>query len=183
MDIKLSWDLFVIVFLAIIMAYSFIVGRKQTIKIIIATYVSFLASDALALFLDKTVGFKIPAKVFGFDPIMGAIVAKILIFITLIIIFSRHHAFDIGVDDGVSDPAYLLSTAFIGFLSSILMVSCMLYYISGDFLTALTSAKQLGILAEIEMQSELVQKILTYFHVWIFLPALSLVTLTFMQRK
>ena len=47
MEINLSWDLFVIVFFAVIIAYSFIIGRNQTLKVIIASYIAILASDGI----------------------------------------------------------------------------------------------------------------------------------------
>jgi hypothetical protein len=46
-NLRLSWDLFIIVFFGVIIAYSFIIGRNQTLKIIIATYMAILTADGL----------------------------------------------------------------------------------------------------------------------------------------
>ncbi len=35
MEINLTWDLFIIVFFLIILAYSFVIGKNQTMKIIV----------------------------------------------------------------------------------------------------------------------------------------------------
>jgi hypothetical protein len=46
MNITLSWDLFVVVFLVVIIAYSLIIGRDNNLKVILGTYVSMIAADA-----------------------------------------------------------------------------------------------------------------------------------------
>ena len=46
MNIELSWDLFVLVFFVVIMAYSLIIGRDNTLKVILGTYVAALTADA-----------------------------------------------------------------------------------------------------------------------------------------
>ena len=100
----------------------------------------------------------------------------------MIIVLTRHHTFDVGIEDGVSDVAYIATTGFVGFLSALLMVSCMLYFISGDVISTFAAVKTTGILNDIKAQSELVEKILRLFHVWLFLPVLSLLTLSYLQK-
>jgi len=46
MNITLSWDLFVIVFFVVILAYSLIIGRDNTLKVVVGTYISMIAADA-----------------------------------------------------------------------------------------------------------------------------------------
>ena len=51
MDLQLTWDLFIIVFFVIVVAYSLIIGRDNTIKVILGTYVAIVCADAIgALF-------------------------------------------------------------------------------------------------------------------------------------
>ena len=52
MEINLSWDLFVIVFFTVIIAYTFIIGRNQSIKVIISTYIAILAADGVSNLID-----------------------------------------------------------------------------------------------------------------------------------
>ncbi len=57
MNIQLTWDLFILVFFVVIVAYSLIIGRGNTLKVILGTYVAALAADAFgnifgALWLD-----------------------------------------------------------------------------------------------------------------------------------
>jgi lipoprotein signal peptidase len=53
MEINLSWDLFVVVFFTVIIAYSFIIGRNQTLKIIIASYIAILTSDGIGNLIER----------------------------------------------------------------------------------------------------------------------------------
>ena len=53
MEINLSWDLFVIVFFTVIIAYTFIIGRNQAVKIIISTYIAILAADGVGNIVER----------------------------------------------------------------------------------------------------------------------------------
>lgn len=183
MNISLSWDLFVVVFFAIILAYSFIVGRKQSIKIIIAIYVSFLTADAAGHFFGKTIGYSIPAKLFAMDPMLTAIVIKSLMFIVLIVLLSRHHAFDVQIEDGNYELGYVLSTIFVGILAAALILTTIFYFTSGNTLTLLMENRAPTSLASIRSQSEFARKIIDNSYFWFFLPTLSLITLMFWNRK
>jgi hypothetical protein len=47
MNVTLTWDLFIIVFFAMVMAYSYIIGRHQAAKIIFASYIAIIAVQGL----------------------------------------------------------------------------------------------------------------------------------------
>ena len=47
MDLTLTWDLLLILFFAIVIAYSFIVGKEESGKIIVASYVAAVAVQGL----------------------------------------------------------------------------------------------------------------------------------------
>ena len=183
MNISLSWDLFVVVFFSIILAYSFIVGRKQTIKIIIAIYASFLTADAFGYFFGQTVGFTIPAKLFAIDPSLSSVVVKSVIFIILIVLLSRHHAFDVQIEDGNYELGYMVSTLFVGSLAAALMLVAIFYFTSGSNLTLLTHGPAPSSLMVIRAQSEFARKIIDNSYIWFFLPTLSLVGLMLWERK
>ena len=53
MQLLPTWDLFIIVFFAIIIAYSFIVGRNSTLKIVIASYLAILTADGFGNMIDR----------------------------------------------------------------------------------------------------------------------------------
>ena len=56
MNITLSWDLFVIVFFAMVVAYSFIIGKHESVKIIIATYIATVAVQGMGNILERLTG-------------------------------------------------------------------------------------------------------------------------------
>lgn len=184
MNIQLSWDLFIIVFTAIITAYSFIIGRRHTIKIIMAVYVAFLAADGLGYFIKETLGFRIPSVAFGFDPASAAVITTILLFIFFIVILARHNSFDVLLDDESGGIAYFLSTAYTAILCALLMVSCILFFLSGNTFTIVDqSLNNPAMINAVAAQSNIARSIIQYFHVWFFLPAFSLIFFTFVQKK
>lgn len=175
MNITLSWDLFIVVFMALVLAYSFIVGRRQTVKIIAATYVAFLAADGLGYFVRETIGFKIPSMLFGFNAESAAILTTILLFILFIVLLARHETFDVAMEDNPGTIVYALSTLFVGALSALLMVAGILFFLSGNHFSVFGTNFRADLIAQIVSQSNIAQRMVDYFHVWFFLPALSLV--------
>lgn len=183
MNIQLTWDLFIIVFTAIITAYSFIIGRRQTIKIIMSVYVAFLAADGLGFFIKETLGFRIPAIAFGFDPASAAIVTTILLFILFIVILARHNSFDVLLEDESGGIPYFLSTSYTALLCSLLMVACMLFFLSGNTFAIVNNTVNPTSINVLSSQSHIAKWVVDYFHVWFFLPAFSLIFFTFVQKK
>lgn len=53
MNVSLSWDLFVGVFFALVVTYTFILGRSEAIKMIIATYIGIIAVQGIASALGR----------------------------------------------------------------------------------------------------------------------------------
>ena len=183
MDIRLSWDLFILVFLAMVLGYSFIVGRKQTVKIIIATYVGFLAADGLGFFIRDRIGFRIPAMLFGVDSISAGVLTSIILFMVFIVVLARHHLFEVNYEDSAGSVVYLLTTIYIGLLSAALMLACILFFLSGNTFTIFTQGTDPGAIFQITSQSWLARMIIDLFHVWFFLPALSLVVYSIFGRR
>lgn len=183
MNIQLSWDLFIIVFTAIITAYSFIIGRRQTIKIIMSVYIAFLAADGLGFFIKETLGFRLPSLAFGFDPASAAVVTTILLFILFIVMLARHNAFDVLLDDELSGMPYFLSTSYTALLCALLMVACILFFLSGNTLTVIGQIVNQTMINTVTAQSGIARWIVDYFHVWFFLPAFSLIFFSFVQKR
>ena len=53
MNLNLSWDLFILVFFAVVVAYSFIIGKNQTLKVILGTYLAVLCADGMGNLFGK----------------------------------------------------------------------------------------------------------------------------------
>ncbi len=83
----LSWDLFIIVFIATIMAYSVIIGKTDSVRVVIATYISILATQGIGNILIRLTG-----QSQGILSTMGIpmditviSIAKVILFIFLVI--------------------------------------------------------------------------------------------------
>lgn len=181
MDIRLSWDLFIVAFFAIIIAYSFIIGRNNTVKIILGTYVSALAADAagnlFGTFFGNSAAFMkilhlISAGSSAHD---ASVMAKIILFIVFVIILAVKGGFEVNSDIGKSSTARFIMTGFFGFLSAGLIVSTILMYVSGiSFIAGSVIPEKSSIMA-FSGQSPLVQMMLNFYNYWFFLPALGLI--------
>jgi len=178
MNIGLTWDLFIIAFFAIIIAYSFIIGRNNTIKIILGTYVGALAADAAgnlfgsyfgnsSMFLSVLHEFS-PAS----NPESSAAMFKVVTFIVIVIILAVRGGFTINTDLGKSTTARIIINGFFGFLSAGLMISVVFMYVSGiSFITG----SQTGGITSITAQSPVIQHMIKYYNYWFLLPALTLI--------
>src|SRR3990167_7087198 len=85
MDLTLSWDLFISFFFAVVTAYSFIIGKHQTLTILIAVYIAILATQGLGNIFVKFSGESEPVfrifKVLGVDLNISTIsIAKLVLF-------------------------------------------------------------------------------------------------------
>ena len=172
MNIVLSWDLFIVVFFSVIIAYSFIVGRNQTIKIIIGTYMATLAADGVANLAHKYLGG--PSA----DEIL--ITMKIILFIIVIVTIAVRGGFEVSILAEQRLPIRVLMTFLFGVLNAGLIVSTLLLYVSG---LSLIGADQIGTVSTLGADSMLVQLMIENYSLWFSLPAISLVVVSFVEGE
>lgn len=182
MNITLSWDLFVVVFFSIIIAYSFIVGRNATLKIIIGSYIATLTADALANLVNKYLG--------GPDPILKLlegpngdeffIMMKIMVFITVIVVIAVRGGFEVSILSEQRAMVRLLMTFLFGVLNAGLIVSTLLLYVSG---LSLIDAQSIQTVATLGSNSALVQLMIDNYNLWYSLPAVAFVVVSFLESK
>ncbi len=188
MDLKLSWDLFIIVFFAIVTAYSFIIGRRETLKIIIGTYVAIISADGLGNLFGKYVGgtsfFTKLMKFLGFggDIVQFSSIIKILLFISVIVlltIFGDYH-----VDEQQDRNAFfsLIIITALSLLSGGLILSTIIVFANGGSLIDGT-----GSISEsfrmVYDESRFVRGLLDWHDIWFALPGLAFVLISIFQRK
>ncbi|MFH0776302.1 MAG: hypothetical protein V1936_01670 [Patescibacteria group bacterium] len=176
MQILPTWDLFIIVFFAIVVAYSFIVGRNSTLKIIIATYIATLTADGFGNILDR---FVLSDPAFAGSSVLGPgslVIFKILLFVLVILIVTVRGSFFVAMDHERSFILNLATTGAFGFLSAGLIVSTILVYISGGvFVGSVTSA--IGV--DITTGSTLAKLMTENYNIWFSLPAIAFVVMSF----
>jgi hypothetical protein len=187
MNINLSWDLFILVFFGVVTAYTFIIGRNQSLKVIASTYIAILCADGLgnifAKYFASSESFLKLLKLFSIgNSDQATAFFKVLVLIVLVVLVAvrGHFQFDVGVDRHASMKIGAL--LLIGVLSAGLMMSAMLIFVSGGSLVNNIASNQ-GVLSEVYTQSRLVRIMLDFSNMWFFLPGLGLLALSFLDKK
>jgi len=184
MELDLTWDLFVVVFFLVIIAYSFIIGKNQTMKVIISTYVAILAADGVGSIVEKyLVGSDPLIQIFTVDKISSAlIILKIAIFVFTIVLLATRGGFDINLDEEKSAFLYIAMTSVYGILSAGLIVSTVLIYTSGVSMIEGTVDLTNTIIYPVYQSSFLVRQMINHAHTWFALPAIALIFSSFTNK-
>lgn len=187
MNLRLSWDLFIVVFFAIVTAYSLIIGRNQTLKVIISTYISILCADGIGNILSSSLSNSaFFQKLISFFGIAGGVlqttfIVKISLLIIGIVFLTRGSLFEVEVEDHTSFVRLGVLILF-SILSAGLMVSTIIVFANGGSLitgsTSITSD-----FGEIYKQSRLVQIMLEGHNLWFAAPAVAFVVMSILSKK
>ena len=130
-NIRLSWDLFVLVFFGVVIAYSFIIGRNQTIKIIISSYMAVLTADGLGN-LFETYALPVAPTLQGEAGLQALVLLKIFTFVLTIVLLAIRGGFRVDILPEQSVVTRILANLSFGFLNAGLMVSTLLGYLRVD---------------------------------------------------
>lgn len=183
MNINLSWDLFVIVFFTIIIAYSFIIGRNQTLKIIISTYIAILTADGIGNIVSRYISPKVITLFFpNSDFITAAIIIKILIFVFVIVILAMKGEFQVHLHEERSRILSMSINGLFGILSAGLVVSTVLFYTSGGSFLQLSGAITNEAILSLKRDSVLVRNLIDYYNLWFSFPAIAFAISSFLKK-
>jgi len=176
MTIIPTWDLFILVFFIIIITYSLIIGRSQTVKVMISSYIAILTADGIGNILHKYI-FANPS--FGLVEIMPdnvCVVAKVLIFATIIIMLMLKGGFKADITDGDSSVLSFFLTGTMGFFCATLMVSSILIFIAGgSFLIGFDMRVNTDLVNSIYASSRSARVLLDNSSLWFSLPAIAFI--------
>lgn len=185
--IKLSWDLFVLVIFAVIITYSFIIGKENTLKVIIGSYLAILTADGLGnLFKQYALDskdFVIFLKFLGLgDPNKTMILVKVLTFILAILIISMKGGFEIHKSHhhGVIG---LITNLIFGFFSAGLVVSTLFIYVSGASFVEGTISISNNTLATAYGESQMVKLMIDNYNFWFALPAVAFLVVSLFNKR
>jgi len=187
MDLRLSWDLFIIVFFGIVVAYSFIIGRNNNLKVIIATYVAALTADAVGNLFQNTLAmsesFMKLMKIFYITtPLEAVVLVKVLFFMTVIVLMSVRGAYSVSVMNSGSAGVRMMINLVLGFLNACLIVSIALVFISGaSFISGGLGTSPA--FQDIYNQSHLAKILIDHYSIWFLLPALAFIGMSFASSK
>lgn len=179
MNITLSWDLFVIVFFVVIVAYSFIIGRDNTLKVILGTYVSMIAAEAGGnLFQQYLGGSELFMRILKFAAVgsdqEAAVLVKVVIFIILVILFAVKGAFEVNTIDDRNAAVRLALSILYAVMSAGLIISTILVFVSGvSFFSAGGPEAATTAIWDIYNRSQIIRSIVTHSYMWFSVPALA----------
>lgn len=183
MSINLTWDLFVLVFFTIIIAYSFIIGRNQTIKIIICTYIAILTADGIGNIVGRYMSPRTLTLFFPrLDYITAGIVIKILIFVFVIVVLAMKGEFQVNLSEHGSKIISMLVNGIFGILSAGLIVSTILFYTSGGSFLQLSGAITNEAIMSLKRNSVLVRNMIDYYNLWFSFPAIAFALSSILKR-
>ncbi len=177
-----SWDLFIIVFFAIVVAYSFIIGRNYTLKIIIATYIAILAADGMGNLLER--------YFVGGDPIIPVlannftaqtlVLTKVIVFVVTIVLIAIKGSFHIDLPPEKQKLVNFFMTSTYGILSAGLLIATILVYVSG--VSFVEGGQTANLMTEVYNTSFLARLMIDGYSWWFSLPAVAFVLSSFLAE-
>jgi len=187
MNLILSWDLFILAFFGVVVAYSFIIGRNQTLKVISATYIAILCSDAIgnlfARYLASSESFLKLLRLFSIgDSDQATAFFKVLILITFVVLIAVRGMYQFDAEDDRQLSLKMGVNLGLGVLSAGLMMSAIMIFASGGSLIADVAAIDNPFMT-IYGESRLVRIMIDFSNMWFFVPGVALVLLSLFHKK
>jgi len=184
MSLTLSWDLFVIVFFAIVITYSFIIGKHESVKIIISTYIAIVAAQGMGNLLERLSTESQPLfNIVGLTlDIQLLATTKLILFIGTIVFLAVRGGFEIEYQKDGSRIVDLVMTAIFGFVTAGLMLSTLMTFVADAPLLDKNIAESPFVIS-IVGQSHLMELMVLYQDLWFSLPAVILIAIGFMNNE
>lgn len=178
MEIALTWDLVVMLFFVIIMAYSYIVGQNGTIKIILSSYIGMLAANGIGNLVAKYILVSQPLiKIMATTPEENVVIFKMLMFVMITLLLVLKGSFDVDVNRHQSGSARFVFTSVFGFLSAGLLISTILVFVAGSGIDAIF-VKDIQEVIHLPSRTLFVNYLVTYYNFWFAAPAIAFVGLS-----
>ena len=184
MDLTLSWDLFVIVFFGLVISYSFIIGKHESVKIIVFTYIAIVAGQAAGNIIeDLSNNSQTLITSFGLTlDITMLDSTKLIIFIATIILLAIRGGFEVEYSNESSNITNILLTGIFGFATAGLLLTTLLTFVTGAPLLEVTLSES-TVLTPLFQESKLMQAMIMYQDLWFCLPALLLIGVGIVSNK
>lgn len=184
MSLTLSWDLFIIVLFATVMAYAFIIGKTQSVRIIIGTYIAIVATQGIGNIVARLAGESEAAfALIGFDvdvTVFGII--KIVLLAIFVIVLNMKSGIDVTYSSSINTAMTLVYTLLFGFATAGLLVSTLLAYALGGGLLDQSLPTSEAIVPVLEA-NPLMEILVVNQDFWFTLPALLLVGVGLIRNK
>lgn len=187
MSVNLSWDLFILAFFGVVIAYSFIIGRNQTLKVISATYIGILSADAIgnlfARYMVSSEPFLKLLRLFSIGSAEQAIAfCKVFFLIAIVVVIAVRGVYEFSVDDEHPFAMRMTVSFILGLLSAGLMMSAMLIFISGGSLVS-AIVQPNSPLTELYSDSRFVRLMIDFSNFWFMIPGAALIAVSVFSKK
>lgn len=187
MNLNLSWDLFIFVFFGVVIAYSFIIGRNQTLKVISATYVGIICADAIGNLFERyfisSETFLRFLRLFSIGSSDQAIAFfKVFVLIAIIVLIAVRGRYNFNTEDSRPVTLRLFVNLLLGFISAGLMISAMLIFVSGSSMVMGAIAPH-NPLTSIYVDSKMVRLMTDFVNIWFFVPGLAIIFMSIFSKK
>jgi hypothetical protein len=184
MNVSLSWDLFVGVFFALVVTYTFILGRSEAIKMIIATYIGIIAVQGITSALGRLndqLG-SISAYVGLGDESWILTLLKVVLFVAIVIFFTIRAGIEVKYHKEPSQLVGIILTFLFGLSTAGLMLITLMTYAAGVPLLEM-KLSSVSALQPIIQQSEVLQTLIGNQDLLFTLPAVLLAAVGFSQNQ
>lgn len=182
MSITLSWDLFVIVFFSVVVTYSLIIGKHESVKIIISTYIAIVAAQGLGNLMERASGGGAPLlELIGVSINISLLsTTKLVLFILTIVFLAVRGGFEIDYNKDGGSLIDTVLTAVFGFVTAGLMLSTLITFVADVPLLDASIINNETIMTLIE-GNQLMAAMVINQDLWFALPAIILVAIGFMN--
>lgn len=178
MNLTLSWDLFIIVFFALVITYSFIIGKKESVKIILSSYIAIVAVQGVGNFAERILGFSQTQSMLGSVgiPLDAGItsIVKLTLFIIIVVFLAVRAGLHVQYARDGSVAVNMAMTGLCGFATAGLLLATLLTFIAGAPLLSMQVTATPG-LQTILNQSTLMSLMIQNLDLWFTLPAAVLI--------
>ncbi|OGJ60707.1 hypothetical protein A3C37_00745 [Candidatus Peribacteria bacterium RIFCSPHIGHO2_02_FULL_53_20] len=185
MPLSLSWDIFIAVFVALVVAYSFIIGKHESVKVIVAAYIAIVAVqgiESLVLryfpLLQSTLG----TLQITFTPLSLAL-GKLTLFIVAVILLTLRGGLAVTYEGEPGVVMNTLITLGLGIAKAGLLLSTLITYVAGVPLFQSAQAPTAAWISPLLSQSVILRIMLEERDLWFALPALVLLLVDILNKE
>jgi hypothetical protein len=184
MTLTLSWDLFILVVFGVVMTYSFILGKNQTLKVIIAAYISILLTQGIGNILSRFGGeYKNTLAFLGIPFVRPVVVTmQVLLFVVAVLFLMLRGGFEIEYGEKHRGVMSVISSLLFGFATAVLIISTLFSFAAGLPVLS-TELESSPVLIPLMQGSTLVQVMVRNQDLWFSLPALLIVGFGFLKKR
>lgn len=183
MGLTLSWDIAIIVFFGIVMTYSFIIGKHESVKVIIGTYMSIIVVQSIGNILERIVGVQSTGvHILGLGADITVLSAmKIVLLLFFVVAFAIKSGIDVTYGKQTGTVLGILYTGLFGLTTAGLIVASLLTFATnGGILDG--HALPWNQLAPIANGSRMMLLLVLNQELWFSLPAILILATGFLHN-